>query len=260
MLSSAEVQTIAEELFAQHERKEPFVPFPDRVPTMDDACKIQDAHVALLTKRLSTTVAGYKVALTSKSTRDWLKIDEPCIGQVLGNRIHQSPHTVHLTDYVRFSMETEICCVMDKDMAGDCTIEDVRNNLRSIHTSYELVEDRGADLTRLDAHSLVSDNSWNGGIVIGPAADKTLEMENRSGRLRINGQVTKEGNTRDTMGGSPFAVMAWLIGHLGRRGKVLKAGMPVITGSIIETQFPVAGDMLSFEVDGMPACELRVVT
>jgi len=259
MLSSAEVQTIAEELFAQHERKEPFVPFPDRVPTMDDACKIQDAHVALLTRRLSTTVAGYKVALTSKSTRDWLKIDEPCIGQVLGNRIHQSPHTVHLSDYVRFSMETEICCVMDKDMAGDCTIEDVRNNLRSIHTSYELVEDRGADLTRLDAHSLVSDNSWNGGIVIGPAADKTLEMENRSGRLRINGQVTKEGNTRDTMGGSPFAVMAWLIGHLGRRGKVLKAGMPVITGSIIETQFPVAGDVLSFEVDGMPPCELRVV-
>jgi 2-keto-4-pentenoate hydratase len=258
MLSSAEVQTIAEELFAQHERKEPFVPFPDRVPSMDDACKIQDAHVALLTSRLGTTVAGYKVALTSKATRDWLKINEPCIGQVLGNRIHRSPHTVHLSDYVRFSMETEICCVMDKDMAGDCTIEDVRNNLRSIHTSYELVEDRAADLTRLDAHSLVSDNSWNGGIVVGPAADKTLDMESRSGRLRINGRIVKEGNTRDTMGGSAYAVMAWLIGHLGRRGKVLKAGMPVITGSIIETQFPVAGDVLSFEVDGMPACELRV--
>jgi 2-keto-4-pentenoate hydratase len=258
MLSSAEVQTIAEELFAQHERREPFVPFPDRVPTMDDACRVQDAHVALLTKRFGTAVAGYKVALTSKSTRDWLKIDEPCIGQVLGNRIHRSPYTVPLSEYVRFSMETEICCVMDTDMAGDCTLEDVRRNLRSIHTSYELVEDRAADLTRLDAHSLVSDNSWNGGIVIGPPADTTLDMENRSGRLRINGQVVKEGNTRDTMGGSPFAVMAWLIGHLGKHGKVLKAGMPVITGSIIETQFPVAGDVLSFEVDGMPPCELRV--
>ncbi len=104
----------------------------------------------------------------------------------------------------------------------------------------------------------MSDNSWNGGIVIGPAAGKTLELENRAGRLRVNGQITKEGNTRDTMGGSPLAVMAWLIGHLGRRGKVLKAGMPVITGSIVETQFPVAGDVLLFEVDGMPPCELRV--
>jgi 2-keto-4-pentenoate hydratase len=259
MLSSAEVQTIAEELFAQHEHREPFVPFPDRVPTMDDACRIQDAHVALLTKRFGTEVAGYKVALTSKSTRDWLKIDEPCIGQVLGNRIHHSPCTVRLSDYVRFSMETEICCIMDKDMAGECTVDDVRKNLRSIHTSYELVEDRAADLTRLDAHSLVSDNSWNGGIVIGPPADTTLDLENRDGRLRVNGQITKEGNTRDTMGGSPLAVMAWLIGHLGKRGKILKAGMPVITGSIIETQFPVAGDVLVFEVDGMPPCELRVV-
>jgi 2-keto-4-pentenoate hydratase len=258
MLNEAEVQTIAEELFAQHERREPFVPFPNRVPTMDDACKIQDAHVALLTSRLGTTVAGYKVALTSKSTRDWLKIDEPCIGQVLGNRIHHSPYTVRLSEYVRFSMETEICCIMDTDMAGDCTVDDVRRNLRSIHTSYELVEDRAADLTRLDAHSLVSDNSWNGGIVIGPAADKTLDLENRAGRLRVNGKITKEGTTRDTMGGNPLFVMAWLIGQLGKHGKVLKAGMPVITGSIIETQFPVAGDVLVFEVDGMPPCELRV--
>ena len=52
---------------------------------------------------------------------------------------------------------------------------------------------------------------------------------------------------------------AWLAGHLGRRGRKLKAGQPVITGSIIETQFPVAGDVLVFEVDGMPPCELRVV-
>ncbi len=148
-MSSAEVHTIAEDLFAQHKLREPFIPFPDRVPTMDDACRIQDAHVALLTSRLGTTVAGYKVALTSKSTRDWLKIDEPCIGQVLGNRIHQSPYTVNLSEYVRFSMETEICCVMDTDMSGDCTVDDVRKNLRSIHTSYELVEDRAADLTRI---------------------------------------------------------------------------------------------------------------
>ena len=60
------------------------------------------------------------------------------------------------------------------------------------------------------------------------------------------------------MGGNPLFVVAWLAGHLGRRGKVLKAGMPVITGSIIETQFPVAGDVLVFEVDDMPPVELRL--
>jgi 2-keto-4-pentenoate hydratase len=232
MLNSANIQAIATELMGQHARKETFVNFPDRVPTLDDANDVQDAYVAMLCDAQGTSVGGYKIALTSKSTRDWLKIDHPCAGQVLANRIHQSPFTVHLSDYVRFSMETEICIVLDKDMAGDCTIEDVRRNLRSIHCSYELVEDRGADLTCLDARSLVSDNSWNGGIVMGPPGE--------------------------TMGGNPLFVVAWLAGHLGKRGKVLKAGMPVITGSIIETQFPVAGDVLVFEVDGMPPVELRI--
>jgi 2-keto-4-pentenoate hydratase len=259
MLSEAEIASVARDLFDQHERRETFVNFPDRVPTIADADDVQDAFVGLLTRAYGTNVAGYKIALTSKATREWLRIDHPCAGQVLGNRIHQSPHTAHLLDYVRFSIETEICVVLDRAMSGECTVEEVRRNLRSVHTSYELVEDRGADLTCLDARSLVADNSWNGGIVIGPAAPPGLDLSNRDGRLKVNGQVTKSGNTRDTMGGDPLVVVAWLIGHLGRRGRALEAGMPVITGSIIETQFPVAGDVLVFEVDGMPPCELRVV-
>ena len=176
MLSQADVDAIARDIFAQHERKDVFVPFPDRVPGNDDAVKIQDAYVAMLEKKYGTKVAGYKIALTSKSTRDWLKINEPCAGQVLGNRIHQSPHTQKLSDYVRFSIETEICVVLDRDLTGDVSFEDVKKSLRSIHCAYELVEDRAADLTKLDAKSLVSDNSWNGGIVMGPAAPVRISI------------------------------------------------------------------------------------
>jgi 2-keto-4-pentenoate hydratase len=259
MLSDAEVNTIANDLMGQHERREQFKAFPDRVPTMGDAVRIQDAYVSLLTRKFDTNVAGYKIALTSKSTRDWLKINEPCIGQVLGNRIHKSPHTLSVSDYVRFSMETEICVVLDRDLDHECPVEEVQKYVRSIHCAYELVEDRAADLTCLDAHSLVSDNSWNGGIVIGPGRPADIDLYNRKGRLTVNGQVVKEGTTAETIGGNPLFVISWLAGHLGKRGKVLKAGMPVITGSIIETWFPVAGDLLSFEVDDMEPVELRLV-
>jgi 2-keto-4-pentenoate hydratase len=259
MLSSAEIQAIADDLMGQHERREQFIAFPDRVPTMDDAVKIQDTYVSLLTKKFNTNVAGYKIALTSKSTRDWLKINEPCIGQVLGNRIHQSPHTLSVADYVRFSMETEICVILDRDLKGECSIEEVRKHVRTIHCSYELVEDRAADLTCLDALSLVSDNSWNGGIVIGPGRPADIDLNNRKGRLRVNGKIVKEGTTAETIGGNPLFVISWLAGHLAKRGKVLKAGMPIITGSIIETYFPVPGDILSFDVDDMEPVELRVV-
>ena len=139
MLSQADIDSVARDLMDQHARKETFVNFPERVPTLDDANNVQDAYVARLCKAQGTQVGGYKIALTSKSTRDWLKIDHPCAGQVLANRIHQSPYTVHLSDYVRFSMETEICVVLDRDMAGECTIDDVRRNLRSIQDRKSVV-------------------------------------------------------------------------------------------------------------------------
>lgn len=259
MLSKAEVEALAADIFSQHERREMFRPIPDRIPTVEDAHDVQDAYVGLLLKKYRTTVGGYKVALTSKQTRDWLKVYEPCAGQVLATRIHSSPHTVRVADYVRFSAETEVCAIVDKDMSGPCTAADVRANLRSLHCAYELVEDRGADMTKMDAKSLASDNSWNAGIVLGPPASKDIDLTNRRGALKINGGVTHQGTTSETMGGDPLDAVAWLVGHLGKRGKVLKAGEPVLTGSIIQSQFLGAGISIEFAMDGMPPVHLNLI-
>ena len=56
-------------------------------------------------------------------------------------------------------------------MAGDCTIDDMRNNLHVVQASYGLVEDRATDLTCSDARSLLLDNSWTGRGVIDPPAN-----------------------------------------------------------------------------------------
>ena len=259
MLTPADVEALAADLYAQHERREPFRPIPHLIPTVADAHDVQEAYVALLLKKFNTTVGGYKVALTSKQTRDWLKVYEPCAGQVLATRIHGSPHTERVSDYVRFSAETEVCAILDTDMSGPCTSADVRKNLRSLHCAYELVEDRGADMTRIDAKSLASDNSWNAGIVIGPAASKDTDLTNLRGVLKVNGVATQQGTTAETMGGDPLEAVVWLVQHLGKRGKALKAGQPVLTGSIIQSQFLGAGDTLEFAMDGMPPVHLRLV-
>ena len=259
MLPQADVEALAAEIFAQHEGRELFRPIPDRIPTVDDAHEVQEAYVRLLMRKFNTTVGGYKVALTSKQTRDWLKVYEPCAGQVLATRIHTSPHTVRIADYVRFSAETEVCVILDKDMSGPCAAADVRRNLRSLHCAFELVEDRGADMTRMDAKSLASDNSWNAGIVIGPPASKDIDLANRRGALKINGGVTHQGTTSETMGGDPLESVAWLVGHLGKRGKSLRAGEPVMTGSIIQSQFLGAGSSIEFAMDGMPPVHLTLV-
>jgi 2-keto-4-pentenoate hydratase len=251
-------EEIARDLFEQHEKREKFVPFPDRVASQSEAYAIQDAFVPLMLKKFGTTVAGYKIALTSKQTQEWLKINEPCGGTILANRVHQSPYTTKLSDWMNFGIETEVCVVLDKDLPSEPSFEEVQKSLRSVHCAYELVEDRCADLTKLDPKSLVSDNSWNGGIVVGPGTSPDMNLSERSGRLKVNGKVVHEGTTRETMGGNPINVVMWLARNLGTRGKQIKAGDVIITGSIIATQFPKAGETLIFDVDGIPPVELRV--
>lgn len=259
MLTAAEVDAIALDIFDQHEQRREFRSVAERIPHLDDAYDVQEAYVARQLKKHGTSIGGYKIALSSRQTREWLKLHEPCAGQVLATRIHTSPHTAKLSDFVRLSIETEVCVVLDRDMHGTVTAADVSANLRSVHCAYELVEDRGADLTKLDAKSLVSDNCWNGGVVIGPPAPPNIDLTNRPGRLKVNGVLTKEGTTAETMGGNPLDAVVWIIGHLGKRGRPIKAGEPVITGSIIQSQFLGAGNVLEFAMDGMPPVVLTLV-
>jgi 2-keto-4-pentenoate hydratase len=258
VLSQAEVNVMAAALYEQHESRQPFQTIADRVPTLDDALRVQNAYVALLMKKERAKVAGYKVSLTSQRMRDWLKIHEPCVGQILSSRVHKSGYVARVSEFVRLSIELEVCVVLDRALAGPCTADDVRKSLRSVHCAYELVEDRGADLTRLDVTSLVSDNSWNAGIVLGPAGDRELDLKNRRGWLKVNGAVTHEGNTAETMGGDPLVAVAWLSKHLAERGRSIEPGQPVMTGSIVHSQFIGAGNVLEFALEGLPGVELRL--
>ena len=253
-----QAKTIAHYLFEQHEARERFIAFPDRIDSQEDAYAVQDELVPMFVKKYGTEVGGYKIALTSKQTQEWLKINQPCSGQILSNRVHQSPFTTKISDWMNFGIETEICVVLDRDLPSECSFEEVQESLRSVHCAYELVEDRCADLTTLDPKSLVADNSWNGGIVMGPGITPDIDLSKRSGRLKVNGKVLHEGTTEETMGGNPINVVMWLARNLGARGKQIKAGNVIITGSIIATQFPKAGETLVFDVDGIPPVELRV--
>lgn len=161
MLSPTEVQSLAADIFAQHERRETFKPIPDRIPTVADAQDVQDAYVDLLLKKYRTTVGGYKVALTSKRVRDWLKVYEPCARPGPGlAHLSIAPHgTCARIPRPLLRRDRSLRGAGIRDMGGPCTVADVRRNLRSLHCAYELVEDRGADMNKMDARSLASDNS-----------------------------------------------------------------------------------------------------
>ena len=86
-----------------------------------------------------------------------------------------------------------------------------------------------------------------------------LDLHHRAGALKVNGVEVARGTTAETIGGDPLAVVVWLAGHFGKRGQVIKAGYPIITGSIVKSQFYGAGHTLEFAMDGMPPVVLHLV-
>jgi 2-keto-4-pentenoate hydratase len=125
--------------------------------------------------------------------------------------------------------------------------------------AFELVEDGNADYKTLDAFTLVAQNTWNGGVVLGtPAADwRGVDLERAVTRCWINDRPGGEGKTGDALG-HPFEAVAWLANLLNRRGRTLDGGMVVMTGSSITTKFPAPGDRIRFAIDGLGEVALEV--
>jgi 2-keto-4-pentenoate hydratase len=113
--------------------------------------------------------------------------------------------------------------------------------------AFELIEDRNADYAKVEALSLIVENCWNGGIVIGaPKAMRVADLIGIPGRLAVGGKIVGEGKAED-----PCATLAWLANHVAERGRGLKSGMVVITGSLIPTVAIASGQRAVFTVDGL---------
>jgi 2-keto-4-pentenoate hydratase len=92
-------------------------------------------------------------------------------------------------------------------------------------------------------------------VVIGtPKAVPVNALVGIAGRLRLGGKAVGEGAAED-----PCATLAWLANHLAERGRDLKAGMVVITGSVIPTVSIASGERAEFAVDGLGEVAIDVV-
>src|SRR5439155_1102120 len=77
--------------------------------------------------------------------------------------------------------------------------------------AFELVEDGDADYKPLDAFTLIAQNTWNGGVVLGPAVAqwRRVDLEHAVTRCWVNDQPAGQGKTGDAMG-HPLEAVAWL--------------------------------------------------
>jgi 2-keto-4-pentenoate hydratase len=240
-------------------------PLPPAIAPRDlaEAYAVQDAFVALKAHACGA-LAGYKIALTTPQMRAMVGLHESIAGCLHARQVVGPPATVRAADYGRLLVEFEIGFRMAADLPGSdfpLSAGQVADAVGEAMPAFELADDLGADYGTLAGRGLelAADNAWNEGAVLGDPvrAWRDIDLAGLRGVARVNGRVVGEGRGADAAG-HPLAALTWVANHLRGRGRQLRRGDVVITGSLVRSQFPRAGDLLRFEAGALGAVELRV--
>src|SRR5215470_13417669 len=249
------------EMHRTRTRYRPFDAALRRAP-LDDAYRIQDALHRVMAKAGRGEIAGWKIALTSKAMQQMTGVDQPAAGAIFSTVVHASPARVDLAAYHHLGVEFEVAVRVGDDLptsGGPWTRASVAGRVAACLPAFELVEDGDADYKALDAFTLVAQNTWNGGVVLGApvTAWQAVDLERAVTRAWLNGEPAGQGKTGDALG-HPFEAVAWLANLLNGRGRMLRRDMIVMTGSSITTKFPSPGDRVRFTIDGLGEASLEV--
>jgi 2-keto-4-pentenoate hydratase len=262
MTDSNRIDRIARHLHEAHEKRHRFENLGGElaVASIDEAYHVQMALNRLWVDGPRGVIVGYKIALTSQAIRDLVGVDDPCGGAIFASTVHQSPATISLANFVRVGLEFELAFRMGKDVPeGDAYDgESIAQFVDSAMPAFELIEDRDADYGSLDAATLVADNAWSGGMVLGTPsmAWKQMDLATAPVSLSYNGEI--ETAVTGAAMGNPLISLAYLASLLAAQGRSLKAGDIVMSGSTLATRFGKAGDHAVYTIDGLGSVEMRV--
>ena len=200
-------------------------------------------------------VVGYKIGCTTAVMQQYLGISHPCAGGVFAGRMHQSGVTLEHSRFVRAGVECEIAVRLSRDLSvsdAPFTAEHVTEAVEAYMPAIEIVDERYADWPRTEAATLIADDFFAAGCVLGESLNRDVapDLAGLTGQTLIKGVEVARGIGADVMG-HPHNALAWLANSLAERGEALHAGQIVLTGSLVQTQWPAAGDQVAVIISGL---------
>ncbi|MFP6770943.1 MAG: fumarylacetoacetate hydrolase family protein [Alphaproteobacteria bacterium] len=226
-----------------------------RPDALDDAYAIQEAVHGMLGAAGWGPIAGHKIGCTTTVMQEYLKIDAPCAGGVFGERVSFGVGHYDRAGMCRPGVECEIAVRLSADLPGREGGYDhasIGRAVGAVMASIELVDDRWDDFTAQPLTSLLADEFFGAGCVLGPELGdwRGLDLGAMAGRMVINGREVGAGRGGDILG-HPLNALVWLADMRAARGMPLQEGEFVTLGSLVQTVWIEAGDEVIAEIDGL---------
>jgi 2-keto-4-pentenoate hydratase len=257
------IETAAGELVRQRLSLAPIDPAEDMRPAGElEAYAFQAEVNRQLSRSGLGSPVGHKIGCTTPVMQAYLGISNPCAGEIFSATIVESQGRIRRADYRRPGVECEIAIGLSRDLAADqapFTRDSVASHVDAVMAGIEIVDDRYRDFRSLGAPTLIADNFFNAGCVLGePVREwRQLDLARLEGRMLINGREVGRGDGGMILG-HPLEALAWLANSRAARGLSLRKGAFVFLGSLVETRWPDAGDLVRIEIDRLGALDLQV--
>ncbi len=255
----------ARELLRQRLSLTPITDLPDELApaSVTDGYAIQQELNRQLAVADMGELVAHKIGCTTSVMQAFLNISQPCAGRIFGKTVMHRHGRVPHHGFVRIGMECEIAVRLQRDLlprAQPYTRDDVAPAVGEVMAAIELVDERYRDFRTLGVATLVADDFFNAGCVLGaPVRDwQQLDLAALTGRVQINGVEVGVGQGALVMG-HPLNALAWLANAQHEHGLPgLKKGEFIMLGSVVETQWLNAGDRVRIAIDRLGEVALDI--
>ena len=234
-------------------------PLPRSMRPADEtaAYLVQDEASVLLGGSGFGAVIGYKIGCTTAVMQAHLGIDHPCAGYMYAASLHPDGATLARKDFVQPGVECEIAVTLAAPLRtgqapfGRAIVEAA---VGAVHAAIEIVDERYEDWRTLGGETLITDDFFHAGLILGPAVAgwRDLDLPAVTGVVRVNGQEVGRGRGADILG-HPMEALAWLANHCAGRGKDIPAGTIVSLGALAPVRWLSPGDRAEIELESLGA-------
>ncbi len=203
----------------------------DQYPELDveTAYLVQRAYVK---RRLSDDqIAGFKAGLTSEESQKKFGVTFPVSGVLFASGKKLDSPVINKSMFKILMIETEIGFLVGKPIKHPLKdVSELRSSIKAVMPVIELPDIGFTDLKNLKAVDIIASNVSSSQFIVGTEKDaKSLDLDNITVTLSLNGQIVNQGKGSDTLGDQWNAAL-WLVNVITKQGWTIEPGYILITG------------------------------
>ncbi|HEY3879874.1 MAG TPA: fumarylacetoacetate hydrolase family protein [Trebonia sp.] len=220
-----------------------------RPATETDAYRVQAIVHPLLEAAGYGRRTGWKIGCTTQVMQAYLGIGNPCAGGMFAASTWHGRHSFTVPGAGRLGVECEIAVRIARDLpAREAPYElaGMPGAVAASMAAIEVVQDRYEDYPSLDTPTLIADDFFHYACVLGPQHENVgpAALREVTASMAVNGREVGHGAGPDILG-EPLRALCWLANNRAAAGTPLLAGDVVLLGSLVQTQWVQAGDVVT---------------